>query len=124
MVALGNPICKTCGQRHPMGFDCIAANEEAHRSMIEAVENMGKATLQDDDGWNYETQCVPEGDARKIVTLEEDGMTWVGIRAFDHQRKRWINNGEPERASVKAWRDLPNPARGFWFRGQLQTPTN
>lgn len=80
------------------------------------------------DGWNYDARNVPEGDARKIVTLEEGGMTWIGIRAFHHESRRWLNNGEPERATVKAWRDMPDIARGFYDRGQLvilpaRTPT-
>lgn len=70
------------------------------------------------DGWNYNGE-PGEGDARKLVTLEDGGMTWVGIRAWHAAHRRWINNGEPERATVKAWRDLPEPARGFWYRGQL-----
>lgn len=70
------------------------------------------------DGWNYGT--YPEGgDCRKFVTLEQDGMCWVGIRAFHHEARRWVNNGEPEIAKVLAWRDLHDPARGRWVRGQL-----
>lgn len=71
------------------------------------------------DGWDYNARLVPEGDARKLVTLEDGGMTWVGIRAFNHQCGHWVNNGEPERATVKCWRDLPEPARGVWVRGIL-----
>ncbi len=70
------------------------------------------------DGWDYSSN-VSEGDARKLVTLLQDGMTWVGIRAFDHQRRRWLNNGEPEMATVIAWQDLPIPANGRWHRGQF-----
>lgn len=68
------------------------------------------------DGWIY-VGNPGEGDARKIVTLEQDGMTWVGIRAFNHQHGYWQNNNEPERAKVVAWRDMPEPARGRWERG-------
>jgi hypothetical protein len=55
------------------------------------------------EGWN---ECPPPegGDCRKLVTLELDGMIWVGIRAFNGQ---WMNNGQREKASVLAWRDLP-----------------
>lgn len=70
------------------------------------------------DGWHYVGEPMG-GDARKIVTLVEDGMTWVGIRAFNFQGRHWMNNNEPERATVKAWRDLPEPANGFWDRGRL-----
>lgn len=68
------------------------------------------------DGWEYYSK-PSGGDCRKIVTLEQSGMTWVGIRAFANGG--WINNGEPERADVIAWRDLPEPANGRFVRGQL-----
>ena len=71
------------------------------------------------DEWCYLPNEVPEGDARKFVTLEQDGMVWVGIRAFDHSRQRWLNGGEPERATVRAWRHLVEPAKGVWFGGRL-----
>jgi len=76
------------------------------------------------DGWNYRVREVPEGDARKIVTLEQDGMQWIGIRAFHHEGRYWMNNSEPERAKVIAWRDLPALARGFYDRGQLIVPAS
>jgi hypothetical protein len=70
------------------------------------------------DGWIYVGS--PEGgDCRKFVTLEQDGMMWVGIRAYNHQGRFWQNNNEPERATVIAWRDLPAPARGRWDRGRF-----
>lgn len=59
------------------------------------------------NGWNYNVTEVPEGDARKIVTLERDDMVWVGIRAFHHEQKVW-NGDSGDR--VVAWRDLPEPA--------------
>ena len=62
------------------------------------------------NGWNYDLENIPEGDARKIVTLEKDGMTWVGIRAFNHNDKTWMNNGADIDERVVAWRDLPTPA--------------
>jgi hypothetical protein len=70
------------------------------------------------DGWHYAGE-PSGGDARKLVTLVEGGMTWVGIRAFNFQGRHWMNNNEPERAEVKAWRDLDQPASGFWDRGRL-----
>ena len=70
------------------------------------------------DGWHYRRDGVPEGgDARKLVTLEHDGMRWIGIRAFNHKHRHWMNNNEPELATVKAWRDLPAIAEGFWNHG-------
>lgn len=68
------------------------------------------------DGWEYEAK-PSEGDCRKIVTLEQDGMVWVGIRAYGNGR--WLNGGEPERATVIAWRDLDQPAKGRFVRGKL-----
>lgn len=69
--------------------------------------------MKDADGWTY-TYPPAEGDSRKLVTLEEDGMVWVGIRAFSATHQRWLNGGEPERATISAWMDLPAPAKGFW----------
>jgi hypothetical protein len=75
------------------------------------------------DGWDYTGKPEPGTDARKFVTLTEGGMQWVGIRAWNHEKQYWMNGGEPERvAKVKAWRDLPDVARGFWDRGQLIFP--
>ncbi len=73
------------------------------------------------DGWNYDDP-VDEGlDGRKLCTLYSDGMTWVGIRHF--AGGRWLNNGEPLRSeSVIAWRELPQPAKGYWDRGRLHIP--
>lgn len=74
------------------------------------------------DGWNYHNHIPEHGDARKLVTLELDGMQWIGIRAFHHQGRYWMNNNEPEAATVIAWRDLPEIARGFYDRGKLIIP--
>ena len=73
-----------------------------------------------DDDWNYDAQGVPEnGDSRKIVTLLEGGMVWVGIRFWNNAKRCWFNNNEPEKAQILAWRDLPEPAKKRWVRGQL-----
>ena len=72
------------------------------------------------DGWNYtnpDASCT--GNARKLVTLWESGMVWVGIRAWDAQNRRWLNNSEPELVNVIAWRELIEPAEGYWDRGKL-----
>ncbi len=70
--------------------------------------------------WNYLGKPPASGDCRKIVTLmDQDGMMWVGIRAFEHSRQIWINNNEPETARILAWRDLDEPARGRWEGGRL-----
>lgn len=75
-------------------------------TLEEAAENDTKRL------WKYVLKPEPVGDCRKIVTLVQDGMSWVGIRAFDHQNQRWLNNNEPETALVVAWRDLDEPAQG------------
>lgn len=58
-------------------------------------------------------------DPRCLVTLEEDGMRWVGIRAWNANTGQWLNGGEPERARVMAWQPLPVPASGYWQHGKL-----
>ena len=72
-------------------------------------------------GWHYHNETPRRGDdARKLVTLEQDTMRWVGIRAFNHRDERWYNGGEPELlAQVIAWQDIPAPATGFFQRGML-----
>ena len=116
--AFGNNECEKCGQRHPMSFDCEADMKRAHESMVAAI---GKPRFEK-DGWCYQDK-PQEGDARKIVTLEQDGMIWVGIRAFHSIAGKWMNNNEPERAKVIAWRDLDEPARGCWVHGKLIIPS-
>lgn len=74
--------------------------------------------MSEHDGWEYRKN--PEGgDCRKIVTLDQDGMCWVGIRAFNASTSQWLNNGEPERAKIIAWKDLDEPAKGRWSRNIL-----
>lgn len=75
----------------------------------------------EEDGWNYREK-PKEGDARKFVTLEQDGFVWVGIRAWNITGKYWMNGNEPEKARVKAWKDLEPPAKGFYQRGILHIP--
>ena len=85
-------------------------------------ERIGGGTAA--DGWIYGDKPPANGDARKLVTIEcSQQMTWVGIRAYDHNRKCWLNNGEPEKDHIKAWRDLPEPAHGFWSGGILYFTT-
>ena len=69
--------------------------------------------------WEYLEKPKPEGDCRKLVTLLDGGMVWVGVRAFNHQQQRWMNNNEPEKVTVLAWMDLPGPAEKRWVRGCL-----
>lgn len=71
-------------------------------------------------GWN---DGVPHegGDCRKLVTLEQDGMIWVGIRAWNGTD--WFNNGEREKAKVIAWQPLPSPAYSDGLMSGMQPPT-
>lgn len=76
---------------------------------------------QGEGEWHYAAQNRPEpnGDCRKIVTLLDGGMTWVGIRAYNHERGYWMNNSEPIKEEVLAWMDLPEPASKRWIHGKL-----
>jgi hypothetical protein len=71
------------------------------------------------DAWKYSGHPEEGKDARCLVTLLDGGMVWVGIRAWHHAGKYWMNNSEPERHQVLAWKPLDSPARGRWLRGQL-----
>ena len=71
------------------------------------------------DGWNYKSKPADGTDARKLVTLREDAMTWVGIRVWNGLTQKWMNNNEPERAQIIAWKNLDEPARGFYEHGLL-----
>ena len=75
------------------------------------------------DGWHYTGSPAEGTDARKLVTLRDGTMTWVGIRVWNARHGRWENNGEPEPHVVCAWRDLFEPARGYWSRGQFVLPS-
>lgn len=72
------------------------------------------------EGW---TDDIPgdHGDCRKLVTLEQDGMIWVGIRAWNGAS--WLNNGTLEKAKVLAWRELPAPAYSDGLMGGMSAPT-
>ena len=76
----------------------------------------------ENDGWNYRSKPTDYGDCRKLVTLEDQGMIWIGIRAWHNIEKRWYNGNEPERCNVRAWREMPEIAGGGWERGKLQIP--
>lgn len=76
-------------------------------------------TAMDSNGWNYSRTIPKSGDARKLVWLEEDGMAWVGIRAYHHTERRWYNGNDPERAHVLCWQELPGRALRYWSHGKL-----
>lgn len=69
--------------------------------------------------WNYSGHPSPDKDCRKLVTLHQGSMWWIGIRAWNSQGKFWQNGNDPETASVHAWMDLPDIARSFWDKGVL-----
>ena len=73
------------------------------------------------DGWHYFQLDKPTdgGNARKLVTLVEGEMIWVGIRAWHSTGQFWMNNSEPCRETIIAWRDLDEPASGFWVRAEM-----
>ena len=73
----------------------------------------------DDKGWHYGRDPSGDGDGRKLVTLELDGMEWVGIRYWQSAFGRWLNNGEPTTECVIAWQDLPEPAEHRFVNGLL-----
>lgn len=81
--------------------------------------------MTDEAGWNYTNNPTKEGgDSRKLCTIDVDGMTFVGIRIWVSGRSRWESNGEPcPHENVRAWQDLPEPARGRWYRGKLAFPS-
>ena len=76
--------------------------------------------LSDSLGWLYRSD-IPQGDARKIVSLQQSGMEWVGIRIWNATEQCWYNGNEPLRSDerVLAWMDLPATARRHWVRGKL-----
>ena len=69
--------------------------------------------------WRYIDGPEDGADPRCLVTLEEDRMRWVGVRAWNANTRQWLNGGEPERARVIAWQPLPVPAIGYWQHGKL-----
>ena len=69
--------------------------------------------------WEYHDDPPPNKDSRKLVTLESEGMIWIGIRYWNFQERRWYNGNDPEVARVRAWLDLPEPAKGVWVHGEL-----
>lgn len=76
-------------------------------------------TDPDAAGWNYGEKPKAGKDGRKIVTLEQGGMVWVGIRMWTSEFNRWVNNGEPISERVIAWKDLPEPAEHRYVSGRL-----
>jgi hypothetical protein len=80
--------------------------------------------LMADDGWDYRRHPSSGGDSRKLCTIYVDGgLMFVGVRMWNGERRRWESNGEPcPHEEVRAWRDLPEPALGFWDQGKLLIP--
>lgn len=88
------PIHRCVACDHPV-FQCESCEFEQTLEMYAFEWNRGKPP--------------PEGDARKLVTLVQRGMTWVGIRAYNFQQDCWQNGNEPELADVIAWTEMPLP---------------
>ncbi len=96
---------------------------ERDAALLRAEKAEGEMCRAAAGRWNYKDPPADGSgtDCRKIVTLLQDnGWTWIGIRAWDG--KRWLNNNEPENTPVLAWRDLPEIARGRWIHGELNQP--
>lgn len=66
--------------------------------------------------WHYGKPKRDEKDCRRLVSMEQHGMQWIGIRAWNHDRQCWMDGSgsEPEQATVVAWQWLPEPA---WLQG-------
>jgi hypothetical protein len=73
-------------------------------------------TFTDSLGWNYKRPS-DDGDGRRIVWLEQDGMSWIGIRHWNGSQ--WLNNNEPEKAQVLCWMHLPARPLRYWDHGNL-----
>lgn len=74
------------------------------------------------DNWTRDAYPPDGGDSRKLVTLEKDGMIWVGIRAYNGTH--WLNNGRPDPTEkVLAWQALPTPAYSDGLMGSMSGPT-
>jgi hypothetical protein len=73
------------------------------------AEKLATESMQMQPGWQTRLP-PPNGDNRKLVTLEQDDMIWVGIRVWHSLGCYWSNNGEREAARVIAWMPLPDPA--------------
>lgn len=81
-------------------------------------EQLNDQPVFESDGWCYKHKPNGQGDCRKLVTLHDRGMAWVGVRAW-HDKQGWMNGNEPELHTIHAWRDLEPPATGFWLSGIL-----
>lgn len=94
-------------------IDTLRAQLSAETARADACERDAKRI------WHYRTDPPANGDARKLVTLHEGGMRWIGLRAWNFQNRHWMNGGEPERAKVHAWAHLPEIAEGDWQSGNF-----
>ena len=70
--------------------------------------------------WRYNGAPEAEKDARHLCTIMQDGMVFVGVRAWDFKHNRWMSNGEPTGELVIAFMPIPPPARGRWVGGILE----
>jgi hypothetical protein len=83
---------------------------------------VNKMSKPEKDGWYYHSPIHDNYKSPyRLVTLVSGGTRWVAIRFWNHKEQRWEHNGDPELVfDVVCWRELPEPASGFWDRGVLQ----
>lgn len=116
-------ICDYCGAEHDTDLICGAMFRAHAPRTTDPAARIASLERQLEDArkqpWRYVDGPEDGADPRCLVTLEEDGMRWVGIRAWNANTGQWLNGGEPERARVMAWQPLPVPASGYWQHGKL-----
>jgi hypothetical protein len=98
----------------------MASNESRFPTIRDLHDELGVPTTRDD--WNRSGPPGEGGDCRKLVTLEKDGMIWVGVRAWNGVD--WLNNGARDRLEkVLAWQELPHPAYSDGLISPMSGPT-
>jgi hypothetical protein len=87
-------------------------DHKGQRAMEFALEQIRLVRSETRERWNYGKPPKDEKDCRRLVSIEQDGVQWIGIRAWNHERQCWMDGSgnAPELASVVAWRWLPDPA--------------
>lgn len=84
--------------------------------LIRALKGKAPVSAIAPSQWHYGKPKRDEKDCRRLVSMEQHGMQWIGIRAWNHDRQCWMDGSgsEPEQATVVAWQWLPEPA---WLQG-------
>lgn len=70
-------------------------------------------------GWIYRELPLAGDEPRKLVTLETHSRRWVTIRIWNEKKEIWMNGIEPENQYVLAWKNLEEPAKGFYVHGEF-----